>query len=38
MDHDSKRFVTGGMDRLIFVYSIKDATKLGKLEGHKVVF
>ncbi len=35
MDFDSKRFVTGGSDGLIFVYDIKQSAKLGKLEGHK---
>ena len=35
LDRDSKRFVTGGSDGLIFVYDIKQGKRLGKLEGHK---
>ena len=33
IDFDSKRFVTGGNDGLIYVYDLKEAAKLGKLEG-----
>ena len=32
---DKKRFVTGGNDRIIYVYDLKEGRKLGKLEGHK---
>jgi len=35
MDFDKNRLVTGGMDRLIFVYDIRTFKRLGKLEGHK---
>jgi hypothetical protein len=37
MDFDKKRLVTGGMDRLIYAYDIKNGRKIGKLEGHKVI-
>lgn len=35
IDGDKKRLVTGGLDRLIFVYDSKDYQWLGKLESHK---
>ena len=36
MDVDQKRLVTGGADRLIFVYETNELKCLGKLVGHKV--
>jgi hypothetical protein len=36
MDFDKRRFVTGGLDRAINVYDLKNARHIGKLEGHKV--
>lgn len=35
MDYDKKRLVTGGLDRIIYVYALKNGKKIGKLEGHK---
>lgn len=35
MDFDKKRLVTGGKDRMIHVYDLKDGSKIGKLVGHK---
>ncbi|RNA31119.1 NACHT and WD domain [Brachionus plicatilis] len=35
MDFDKKRLVTGGKDRIIYVYDLKDGSKIGKLVGHK---
>ncbi|CAF0888646.1 unnamed protein product [Brachionus calyciflorus] len=35
MDFDKKRLVTGGKDRIIYVYDLKDGNKIGKLVGHK---
>jgi hypothetical protein len=36
MDYDDKRLVTCSLDRLIFVYDIKNGNLLGKLVGHMV--
>lgn len=38
IDYDKKRIVTGGLDRMIFVYDFKEGKCLGRLEGHKVIF
>jgi len=32
----SKKMATGGLDKMIYVYDLRDAYCIGKLEGHKV--
>lgn len=36
MDYDKRRLITGGMDRLIIVFDIRNGQLIRRLKGHKV--